>query len=179
MAFPALDCGKAQEHFLQQLLSLEHLMPLDKRNKLSQGLTAKASPCHISLQHKPIDFSKCVKSFLLRQIGTALQENTVKVFLGDPKHGKHSTSCWEMARHCWFMCLFLLEFHLAYAAYCCIAKCLLPRVFTAWNLLFNHLTTAWGQMAAGGQHLENVHLQVFELASNHFSQEGGGNGPSC
>lgn len=142
MAFPALDCGKAQEHFLQQLLSLEHLMPLDKRNKLSQGLTAKASPCHIPLQHKPIDFSKCVKSFLLRQIGTALQENTVKVFLGDPKHGKHSTSCWEMARHCWFVCLFLLEFHLAYAAYCCIAKCLLPRVFTAWNLLFNHLTTA-------------------------------------
>lgn len=81
-------------------------MPLDKINELSQGLTAKASPCHIPLEHKPIDFSKCVKSFLLGQTGTALQENTVKVFLGDPKHGKHNTSCWEMARHCWFVSLF-------------------------------------------------------------------------
>lgn len=34
-------------------------------------------------------------------------------------------------------------------------------------------------MAAGSQHLKNVHLQVFESASNHFSQEGDGNRPSC
>lgn len=105
-------------------------LPLNKRNKLSQGLIAKAIPCHSPLQEKPIDFSTCVKSVLVGQTGIALQENTVKVFFCDPKHSKHNTSCWEMARHCWLVCVFLLEFHLRYAAYCCIAKCLLPCVFT-------------------------------------------------
>lgn len=109
-------------------------MPLDKRNKLSKGLSAKATSCHIPCSWSLLIFPNVLlKSLLLGQIWTAVQENTVKV-LCDPKHmterqyrllGKGKTLLVST-----LLCLcFWVEFNLGHAAYCRSAKRLSPHVY--------------------------------------------------
>lgn len=170
--------ARHKNNFCNSYFPLEHLIPLDERNKLSQGLPAKASPCHNPLQQKPIDFSKCVKSFLLGQTGAALKENTVKVFLGGPKYGKHNTSCWEWQGVCVYLFTGVL---LGFGIHRLLLYCQMSPSMCVHHLkLF--IEPSYGCLRADGSwslHLENVYLQVFGSASNHFSQAGSGNRPSC